>query len=102
MRQSSVASHRAFLIGPHAINALLIGSGIALAVSLHLSPTEQPWLAAKLAALLVYIALGVMTFKHPSLAVRKLLWILALVVFAFIVSVAETKNPLGFLANLFA
>ena len=101
MRNSSASKHRVFLIAPHIVNLLLIGSGIALAVVMHFNPANQPWLAVKLVALVVYIALGILTFKHPVLKIRKILWISALVVFAFIVSVAQSKNPLGFFAGLF-
>lgn len=101
MRESNAAKHRAFLIAPHAVNLILIVSGISLAVLLHFNPTSQPWLAVKLVALVVYIALGILTFKHPSLKVRKILWLVALVVFAFMVSIAKSKNPLGFFAGLF-
>lgn len=101
MRQSSSSNHRAFLIAPHIVNLFLIGSGIGLAVVMHFNPATQPWLAVKLVALVVYIILGILTFKHPKLNVRKILWLLALVVFAFIVSVAHSKNPLGFFAALF-
>lgn len=100
MRESNSAKHKVFLIAPHIINLVLIVSGISLAVILHFNPANQPWLATKLVALVIYIALGILTFKHPKLKVRKILWLLALVVFAFIVSVAESKNPLGFLAGL--
>ncbi len=100
MRESSASKHRAFIIAPHIVNLLLIGSGIALAVVMHFNPANQPWLAIKLVALVVYIALGILTFKHPVLKIRKILWIFALIVFAFIVSVAQSKNPLGFFANL--
>jgi uncharacterized membrane protein SirB2 len=96
MRNAAAASHRAFLIVPHINNLLLIGSGISLAVFLHLSPGTQPWILVKLIALAVYIGLGIATFKHPKMAYRKAFWLLALIVFAFIVSVAVTKNPLGF------
>lgn len=101
MRESTSAKHKIFLIAPHIVNLVLIVSGISLAVLLHLNPASQPWLATKLVALVIYIALGIATFKHPKLQVRKILWLLALIVFAFIVSVAESKNPLGFLAGLF-
>jgi uncharacterized membrane protein SirB2 len=101
MRESNASKHRAFLIAPHIVNLFLIGSGIALAVALHFNPANQPWLAVKLVALVIYIALGVLTFKHPSLKIRKILWLSALIVFAFIVSVARSKNPLGFFAGLF-
>ncbi len=101
MRESPISKHRALLITPHIVNLLLIGSGIGLAVFLHLSPGNQPWLAVKLVALILYIALGILTFKHPKLAVRKILWLSALIVFAFIVSVAQSKNPYGFFARFF-
>lgn len=101
MRESNASKHRAFLIAPHIVNLLLIGSGIALAIVMHFNPANQPWLVVKLTALVIYIALGILTFKHPSIKVRKILWLSALVVFAFIVSVAQSKNPLGFFANIF-
>ncbi|GGY68184.1 SirB family protein [Cellvibrio zantedeschiae] len=101
MRSPSKASHKIFLIAPHIVNLILIVSGISLAVTLHLNPADQPWLAVKLVALIVYIALGVLTFKHPKLQVRKVLWVVSLLVFAFIASIAESKNPLGFFAALF-
>ena len=100
MRESPRAAHKLFLVLPHIVNLILIASGIYLAVSLHINPAEQSWLAVKLMALVVYIALGIATFKHPKAQVRKLLWMLALIVFAFIVSVAESKSPAGFLAAL--
>jgi uncharacterized membrane protein SirB2 len=101
MRESSASNHRAFLIAPHIINLILIGTGIGLAILMHFNPANQPWLIVKLVALAVYIILGVLTFKHPLLKVRKILWLSALIVFAFIVSVALHKNPLGFFAGLF-
>lgn len=101
MRESNASNNRVFLIAPHIVNLILIGTGICLAVVLHLNPTDQPWLTVKLIALVVYIVLGVLTFKHSSMATRKALWISALIVFAFIISVAINKNPLGFLAPIF-
>lgn len=99
MRESQQAKNKLFLIAPHAVNLILIASGIWLAVTLHLTPSTQPWLIAKLVALVVYIGLGIATFKHPNAKVRKVLWILALAVFAFIVSIARSKSSLGFFAN---
>lgn len=99
MRDSGKAKHKVFLIAPHIVNLILIASGISLAVLLHFNPANQPWLAVKLVALVIYIALGILTFKHPKLQTRKILWLVSLVVFAFIVSVAVSKNPLGFFAG---
>ncbi len=101
MRASPASKHRALTITPHVVNLLLIGTGVSLAVLLKFTPGSQPWLAVKLVALVVYIGLGILTFKHPKMAVRRILWLLALVVFAFIVSVAQSKNPYGFFASFF-
>lgn len=100
MRNSPAVNHRLFVLGPHAVNAVLLLSGVALAVLLNMSPGSQPWLMAKLIALVFYIALGVLTFKHPRLGMRKFFWLVALLIFAFMVSVAHSKNPWGFLAGL--
>lgn len=81
---------------PHAVNTVLLASGIGLAVYLSMSPADQPWLMAKIIGLIVYVGLGVAAFRVPSQVVGKLLCVSALVAFAFIVSVAVRKTPLGF------
>ena len=43
---------------PHIVDALLLGSAIALAVMSGQAPFVQAWLTAKVAGLLVYIVLG--------------------------------------------
>lgn len=100
MRESPAAANKVFLIAPHVFNLILIVSGIWLAVTLHLTPSTQPWLVAKLLALAAYIGLGIATFKHSKLHTRKIFWLISLLVFAFIVSIARSKNPLGFFAGL--
>lgn len=81
---------------PHLISALLLLSGIVLAVHIGLSPGSQPWLMAKIIALVVYIGLGIATFKVSNRNLSKALWVIALIVFAYMIIVAITKNPLGF------
>lgn len=97
-RHSPLLHKRAVKILPHIIDTLLLVSAIALAVLLQFSPMSQPWLMAKIIALVVYIGLGVIAFKHPKPLVQKASWIAALIVFIYIVSVAFSKNPLGFFA----
>lgn len=86
---------------PHAVDSVLLLSALALAGLARLNPSEQPWLAAKMAGLVLYIALGVAALK-PALPkpVRALAWLGAITVFGWIVSVAVTKRPAGFLAGL--
>jgi uncharacterized membrane protein SirB2 len=81
---------------PHIISTILLVSGVVLAVHLSMSPGSQPWLMAKIIGLIVYIGLGVAAFKVPNPTASKLLWVSALLVFAYILSVAITKSALGF------
>lgn len=60
-------------------------------------PFEQAWLTVKLSLLVVYIVLGFIAFwKAKTRAGRLALWLAALAVYAFIVSVARAHHPLGF------
>jgi len=83
---------------PHLVDSVLLLSALTLAWMLRLTPDRAPWLAAKLVGLLLYIALGVVALKpgRPRV-VRAAAWVAALVVVGWIVSVAMTKSPLGFL-----
>lgn len=93
---SSMLGKKWVKILPHVISTVLLVSGIAVAIHLGMSPGSQPWLMAKIIGLIVYIALGVAAFKAANPATRKICWVIALLVFAYIVSVAVTKSPLGF------
>ena len=93
---SSMLTKKWVKILPHIISTVLLVSGIAVAVHLGMSPGSQPWLMAKIIGLIVYIGLGVAAFKAANPTTRKLCWVIALVVFAYIVSVAVTKSPAGF------
>ncbi|PUA26525.1 MAG: regulator SirB [Cellvibrio sp. 79] len=93
---SSMLGKKWVKILPHIVSTLLLVSGIVLAVHLQLSPGSQPWLLAKIIALVAYIGLGVAAFKAANPVNRKAFWLIALLVFAYMVSVAITKNPLVF------
>ena len=86
---------------PHVVDSVLLVSALALAWTLRLNPLETPWLMAKIIGLLLYIALGMLALRpgRPA-ALRGAAWIGALATFAWIVSVAITKQPLGFLAGV--
>ena len=83
---------------PHLVDSVLLLSALVLAWMLRLTPGNAPWLLAKIVGLVVYVGLGVLALRpgRPQ-AVRATAWAAALVTVAWIVSVAVTKDPLGFL-----
>ena len=92
--------HRLARTLPHLVDTVLIVSAIGLAAVLRLTPASAPWLAAKIAGLFVYIALGMVALRFAtSSKVRATAWVAAMLTFAWIVSVALTKDPRGFLGT---
>lgn len=84
---------------PHAVDSLLLASAIALAVLSQQYPFEQSWLTAKLIALPIYVVCGALALRPGrSKAVRTGFLVGALLVVAYIVSVALTRDPAGFFA----
>jgi uncharacterized membrane protein SirB2 len=94
--QSPLLQKKIAKILPHVFSLFLLVSGVAVSVLLGFSPSNQPWILAKLIALVVFIALGIITFKAANKSVGKISWVSALAVYAYIISVAITKTPLGF------
>lgn len=86
---------------PHIVDTLLLVSAIILAVQMRLSPFEQPWLMAKIIALLVYIGVGMVALRFGrNKRIRLLAWLLGLATILYIVSVALSKSALGWFAFL--
>ena len=86
---------------PHLIDTVLLASALTLAWMLRLNPAATPWLLAKIVGLLVYIAFGAIAFRYAhSMRTRALAWVAALATFGYIVSVAFTKSPWGFVSWL--
>ncbi|HED39829.1 MAG TPA: regulator SirB, partial [Chromatiales bacterium] len=76
---------------------VLLGTAIALTISIGQYPFSDGWLTAKLLALVAYICLGIEALRLARTDIgRAAAWLAALVVFLFIVSVAVTRMPLGF------
>ncbi len=98
-RGSALVRHRLTRTVPHVVDTLFLASGIALAWQLHINPLEQTWLAAKLAGLVAYILLAGLAYGRARKdQLQPVFFLAALVVFAWIISVARLKDPLGFLA----
>lgn len=78
------------------IDTALLSAGATLWWLLQLHPLHQPWLGTKLACLVVYIGLGTFALKRGRTLAHKFAFgVLALVVLAFMVSVALARHPLG-------
>ncbi|RUM94026.1 MAG: regulator SirB [Thiothrix sp.] len=100
MRDSPLLQARLVKVLPHINDALLIFSAMGVAYLAELYPWEQSWMVAKLLALLVYILIGTVALKRGStMVIRIAAWVMALLVFAYIVSVAMTHSPIPFLWN---
>lgn len=78
---------------PHLNDTLLLTAAIALVVVGDLGLIDNPWLIAKIAGLLAYIALGTMALKRGRTKLQRTgYFIAALGVFGYIISVAVTKQ----------
>lgn len=87
-------------IVPHLMDTVLLGSAIGLTLILQQYPFVNSWLTAKVLALIVYILLGHIALKRGSTrTIRAVAGSAALAGFGYIVSVALTHSPLGFLAG---
>lgn len=82
---------------PHFVDTLLLASGIILASQWGWAVLQQPWLVAKVIALLAYIGLGMLALHgERDKAGRIISWLLAILLFAYILAVALSKNPVVF------
>lgn len=79
---------------PHVVDTVLLASAIALAAMTAQYPFVQPWLTAKVLALVLYILLGTVAIRRGrTRRVRIIAWVLALLVFGYIVAVARARVP---------
>lgn len=79
---------------PHVNDTALLISAILLAGVIQQNPLDNSWLSAKVLGLLTYIMLGMVALRFGKTRTIKIsAWILALIVFGYIVLVALTKNP---------
>jgi uncharacterized membrane protein SirB2 len=99
MTDNPLLQRRPVKILPHIVDTLLLGSAIGMLLIWQVSPGQLPWVVTKIAALLLYIGLGLVALRFgKSRQVKVAAWLLALLVAAYIWSVAYTKSPLGLLA----
>lgn len=98
MRGSALLEKRVVRVLPHVVDTLLLLTAIALSVMIAQYPFVAGWVTAKVVGLVAYIVLGVIALRRGrTLGIRMLAFAGAIVVFAWIASVAVSKTPSGFL-----
>jgi uncharacterized membrane protein SirB2 len=99
LRNSALLKHDLTRRLPHVIDTILLGSALIMAYISAQYPFQQNWLTAKLVALIIYILLGVVALgRGKTLGIRATAWVMAVIVFIYIVLVALSKNPLPYLS----
>lgn len=93
MRSSSLQQQRWVRVVPHVNDTLLLVSAIALVVITSQYPGPTAWLNAKIAALVVFILLGIIALNRgKTMRVRVSAWVLAIVVYTYMVLVAFSRS----------
>ena len=93
-----VANHRALRVLSYIVDTTLLVAAILLTLILHQYPFVNAWLTTKLLLLVLYIALGTIALKRARTTVgRSVALVAALTTFVFIVGVAITHDPAGWL-----
>lgn len=97
-----VGNHVALHWLSYTIDTCLLTSALMLVGIVHQYPFVHGWLTVKVLLLVVYVALGILALRRAATVRGRLFAFLgALLVFAFIVSVARAHHPLGVLTPLF-
>jgi uncharacterized membrane protein SirB2 len=87
----------------YTIDTVLLTAALMLATILHQYPFVHGWLTAKVLLLVVYVILGSYALKRGATgAVRARAYFAALLVYAFIISIARAHDPRGLFAWLAA
>lgn len=102
VRAYSVLTHkiwhrkRFFRVMPHINDTLLLLSAIGLAIALKQYPFIEAWLTVKLVLLLLYIVVGLVFMRLARTGIQRIsLFVLALMCFLYMVSVAMTHQAQG-------
>lgn len=98
LRDSPLLGRTWVRVLPHLNDTLLLAAAIGLSLELGQYPFVHDWLTAKVGGLAAYIGCGLFALRRGrSKAQRTGFWLAALVSFAYIVSVALTRDPRGLL-----
>lgn len=91
--ESPLLQQRWVKVVPHVVDTLLLTSALVMVFWSGQYPFEQPWLTAKLLALIVYIGLGTVALKRgKTRGMQTFALFAALTVFGYILAVALTRD----------
>lgn len=94
---SALLQKRVVKILPHVIDTILLVCGVWLAAMIG---PEQPWILAKIIALVAYIGVGTIAIKRGKTPrTRGYAALVAIAIFLYIVGVALSHNPMSWLAT---
>lgn len=99
LQESELLNLKLVRILPHFIDTLLLASAFSLTFQIYQYPFVDHWLTVKFLALIVYILLGMFSLRRGrSKMQRTAFFVAAMATFAFIISVALSRNPAGVFA----
>lgn len=87
---SDLLNKRLIKILPHIIDTILLTCGVILAAMIG---PDQPWILTKIVLLIAYIGVGTIAIKRGKTQKSRLTAaLIAILIFAYIIGVAITKN----------
>lgn len=99
--RSRYTNHVALRMLSYTIDTTLLTAALMLITLLHQYPFVQAWLTVKVLLLVVYIVLGVLALRRGRTRQAQVASLIAaLLVYAFIITVAIAHNPWGVFARL--
>ncbi|MBU0752099.1 MAG: SirB2 family protein [Gammaproteobacteria bacterium] len=100
LADSPLRNSRWLRIAPHVNDTLLLLAALALTILIGQYPFVDSWLTAKVFGLIAYIVLGSLALKMGrTRRQRTLAWLAAIAVFAYVVSVALSRDARGIFAG---
>ena len=101
MRDSALLRQRWIRLLPHVNDTILLVAALMLAWMSGQYPFVADWVTAKIFGVIAYIILGTLALRDASTRrMRIACWFAALAVFAWIASVALSREPAGLLARI--
>jgi len=100
LAESPLLAHRVLRWTPIAVDTVLLTTALMLMNIIRQYPFQSAWLTAKIGLLVAYMVLGSIALRYGrTKRMRVAALLAALATVGFLVTVARTHQPLGFLAG---